>query len=94
MMWNFDLRTQKHCNADGLSRLPLFDEALTPCESVSTASLFNVNKINSIPLRPESLRKETVQDPTLSKVLSYVMQGWPSNVLEAELKPYFLCLTV
>ena len=76
--YSYDVRfrpTEKHCNADGLSRLPLFDETSAPVENVSTASLFNVNQINSLPLKPEVLRIETAKDPILSKVLQFSLYG-------------------
>lgn len=34
------------------------------------------------------LKKETRSDPILSRVLSYISDGWPSEVDFKELKPY------
>ncbi|KAL0879410.1 hypothetical protein ABMA27_003165 [Loxostege sticticalis] len=35
------------------------------------------------------LKKETRSDPILSRVLSYIVDGWPSDIEIKELKPYY-----
>ncbi|XP_063390080.1 uncharacterized protein K02A2.6-like isoform X1 [Cydia fagiglandana] len=35
------------------------------------------------------LKRETASDPILSRVLSYIVDGWPTDVDIKELKPYF-----
>ena len=77
--------TDKHCNADGLSRLPL-----PPTQSkvdVAPASVFNLTQIASLPVDAEDLRRATKDDPLLSRVLTYLQRGWPSNV-DSELKVF------
>ena len=80
--------TQQHGNADGLSRLPLINE--TQIETFSSASLFNINQIGTLPVKPEQLRLETSWEPKLARVLSYTMEGWPDSVTP-ELQPYCTC---
>ena len=93
--YNYDAQfrpTEQHCNADGLSRLPILGESSLQVENVSAASLFNIKQINSLPLKPEALRNETARDPVLSNVLRYTLQGWPQDMedMDAKMKPYFL----
>ena len=79
--------TTKHANADGLSRLPLEvteeEDALT-----QAASLFNLHQIEKLPVKHNKIAQMTSTDPILSKVLTFVQQGWPNQVQD-ELKPYY-----
>ena len=79
--------TQEHSNADGLSRLPL--ETTSAFEESSTASLFNIHQIGTLPVHPEQLRLETARDHILSKVLRYTLNRWPTSV-EASIQLYFI----
>ena len=86
--YNYDIQfksTSAHANADGLSRLPTFDNT-TPDQSVEV-SLFNVAQKNCLPVTAQQIDRLTKFDPCLSKVLQYTRQGWPSTVPE-ELKPF------
>lgn len=77
--------TRAHANADGLSRLPLgtrHDSAL------SCSYSFAVGQIQAPPVTAEQVASATRTDVVLSKVYSYVTQGWPSNV-EEETQPYW-----
>ena len=76
--------TAKHCNADGLSRLPL----PTPeSDEISTAALVNLMQINALPVTHHQLRQSTEGDRVLSKVVQYTQHGWPKQ-LNPELKAY------
>ena len=76
--------TDKHVNADGLSQLPL---EVTTEEDILTqaASLFNLKSYHAV--RTDKIAQLTASDPILSKVMTFVQQGWPNQV-QAELKPY------
>ena len=76
--------TAKHCNADGLSRLPL----PTPeSDEISTAALVNLMQIDALPVTRHHLRQCTEGDHILSKVLQYTQNGWPKQ-LDPELKAF------
>ena len=64
----------------------LHGESSLQVENVTSASLFNIKQINSLPLKPEALRNETARDPVLSR---YTLQGWPQD-MDAKMKPHFL----
>ena len=75
--------TNKHANADGLSQLPLkvtTEDALTQAAS---------QQIEKLPVRADKIAQLTANDAILSKVVSFVQQGWPNQV-QNELKPYFI----
>ena len=79
--------TEKHANADGLSRLPL---TLKGGEgSSSEPGLFNVNQINALPVTARVIQGATRKDPQLSAVLRFTQRGWPAQVPE-ELKPFHI----
>lgn len=73
-------------HADGLSRLPLLQEESD--KDGQTAALFNIYQIGTLPVKPEVLRQETARDLKLSKVLTFMSQGWPEK-LEPDLQHYF-----
>ena len=78
--------TDKHANADCLSQLPL--EVTTEEDAITkSASLFNLQQIDSLPVKSEKIAEFTANDPVLSKVITFVQQGWPTQVQD-ELKPY------
>ena len=78
--------TDKHANADCLSRLPL--EVTTEEDAITkSASLFNLQQIDSLPVKSEKIAQFTANDPVLSKVIIFVQQGWPTQIQD-ELRPY------
>ena len=84
--YQYDLEfrsTEKHCNADGLSRLPLD----TMEGEVDSLSAFNLSQIDFLPVDTKKLRQATRNDPTLSRVLMYLRSGWPSSGIDDSLKP-------
>ena len=72
-------------NADGLSRLPLPD---TPEDvPIPADTVLLLECLNSSPVTASQIKSWSSQDPLISKVLSYVLQGWPT-VTEDTLLPY------
>ena len=79
--------TQLHCNADGLSRLPLplvDDVALTKEKVIH---VFNVGQLHSLPVTSQYIQRATQTDKVLSRVHGYVKDGWPQDSPQ-ELKQY------
>ena len=76
--------TNHHCNADGLSRLPLPG---TDQPSGREVSIFNVGQAQALPVTFRDIQTATRQDKVLGKVLTYVQTGWPTSIPES-LKPY------
>ena len=66
--------TESHANADALSRLPLLEE---PAESDTPPEI--VEHLEDSLVTAADIRTWTRKDPNLSKVLQYIMQGWPSH---------------
>ena len=88
--YNYEIQfkpTQSHCNADGLSRLPLpVQDHDAKAEAVS---IFNVAQIQFLPVTFQQVQTATRRDPILTKITTYVNSGWPTKVPD-ELKPYQL----
>ena len=77
--------THSHGNADGLSRLPLPSE--TTSSDPDSASTFNIGQIQALPVTATAIQTATRRDPVLSRVFTYVRDGWPNQV-EKELQPF------
>ena len=78
--------TKEQCNADGLSRLPLpTKERLQGEEGVS---VFNIGQFQALPVTFKEIRTATRRDSILSKVVNYVLKGWPKQSSE-ELRHHF-----
>ena len=78
-------KTSKHGNADGLSRLPLFN---TGKSFKKVCDLGYVTLLENFPVTFNQIAKETVKDKILRKVIEFTKNGWPSKV-EQELSNYF-----
>ena len=70
---------QSHANADGLSRLPVPDNAAV--RNPQDVTLFNVSQIVSLPVTEVHIQAATRKDPVVGAVLRYTQQGWPSQTL-------------
>jgi len=81
--------TDKHCNADFMSRLPL-PICMGKEEELSEAilSLYSLQQVQTLPVTANHICKVTRNDPTLSKVLQYTMSGWPDKTNQ-QLMPYY-----
>ena len=80
--------TTAHSNADALSRLPLQEipaEVELPPELVLL-----VEHLGESPVTVKDIATWTRRDPVLSKVLQYVLQGWPVSTAEDNLKPFLV----
>lgn len=44
-----------------------------------------------LPITMEDIRTETTQDTVLQRVIGFIRNGWPSKVMNPELRPFFLC---
>lgn len=78
-----------HANADGLSRLPL---SHTPKEKLGAVEVFYTSQLEKLPVSSTEIRRETMTDPTFSRVLEMVSTGrFPaSKDAGEELSPYLL----
>nr|XP_033477362.1 uncharacterized protein K02A2.6 [Epinephelus lanceolatus] len=83
---SYDIKYRKsdsHCNADGLSRLPL---PVTKPES-NTVDICYFSEVTKAPVSAVQVKKETLNDPQLSKVMDVVVKGQPAGD-DMHLKPY------
>ena len=67
-------------NADGLSRLPL--PTKTAYVPVPEEVVLSLSIVNDTPITATKIAQWTARDPVLSKVVNFVLQGWPSVVDE------------
>ena len=85
--YNIEYRpTGAHANADSLSRLPLKSERSRV--TLDEPAVFNVSQLESLPVTAKQLQAATRTDPTLSKVLRCMREGWPKQSSK-ELHPYW-----
>ena len=77
--------TNQHCNADGLSRLPLKDKS--PIGNPPDPMIFNVSQVDALPVTVKKLQTATCNDPILGKVLNYVRRKWSHHTNKC-LQPY------
>lgn len=78
-----------HANADGLSRLPL---SYTHKEKLGAVEVFYTSQLDTLPVSSTEIRRDTLSDPTLSRVLEMVSTGrFPAaKGVGEELSPYLL----
>lgn len=89
LAYQYDLifkKTQDHGNADALSRLPLATEekdgAAVVAEQGYRTTFEDPSNTHT------QIRQATRNDPVLTKVITYLQTGWPSNDLDPSLKPF------
>ena len=75
-------------NCDALSRLPLSDCPETV--PISVDILLLTEQLSSSPVTAKEIKVKMQKDQVLSKVLRFVLHGWPHAKVEEELKPYFM----
>ena len=86
--YELEFRTSgQHANADGFSRLPRSNPGEMEDGLEKGTRAFNLHQVEALPVSSQSVRNATARDPTLSKVLRYTCQGWPSQI-PSELQPY------
>lgn len=79
--------SSKHCNADGLSRLPM-ELTEEPEQAADPVHAFYASQLNRLPVTSQKVRMETQRDPTLVKVYESTMKGW-NKQQELTLTPYY-----
>ncbi|XP_053373962.1 uncharacterized protein K02A2.6-like [Mercenaria mercenaria] len=83
--YQYDIKYRKssaHGNCDGLSRLPV-----TSSEVESTDDL--VSFIEELPVEARVIADATRKCPILSKVIDFVLSGWPKHNDDPKIRPYF-----
>lgn len=97
-------------NADYLSRASLHSEpsesrdspedsgagahAAAAATPIDRATYVNFVVEGNMPVTLEELRKETAEDLILVRVIKYVLNGWPKQLLsDLSIRPYYLCRT-
>ena len=80
-------------NADGLSRLPLRGQpdVLEESPPPEVVSLLHRLEVLESPVSADEIKRWTREDLVLARVLKYVLQGWPANLLgdfADAMKPY------
>jgi hypothetical protein len=76
-----------HGNADGLSRLPLSDTVQdTP---ILGETVLLLEQLDEMPVTAKEIKQWTASDPVLSRVYTYIQNGWPEKCQSEELRPYF-----
>ena len=74
-------------NCDALSRLPLPD--CPKSVPVPGDVLMLSEQLSSSPITAQEIKTMTSKDPVLSKVLQFVLYGWPISAVSEELRPYY-----
>ncbi|XP_051982289.1 uncharacterized protein K02A2.6 [Xyrauchen texanus] len=78
-------RSEQHCNADGLSRLPLPDTK-PECPPVD---IFYFKEVQSAPVTAAQVKRFTRTDPVLSEFLAWMSHGWRGKMTD-KFKPYLI----
>ena len=83
-------KTTEHGNADALSRLPFggdidFDREESG-EDLDMVCAIQVLSLQVKPMDTNILRQESIKDPIIATVMSYVKEGWPSKHAEINKK--------
>ncbi|XP_030608895.1 uncharacterized protein K02A2.6-like [Archocentrus centrarchus] len=78
-----------HANADGLSRLPL---PHAPSEKQGAVEVFYTSQLDTLPVSNAEIKRHTMSDSTLSRVMEMVTTGrFPAAKDAGELSPYLQC---
>ncbi|XP_059061613.1 uncharacterized protein LOC131854499 [Achroia grisella] len=87
--YTFDIeyvRTDEN-GADGLSRLPI--SASKPMTRMTPEQTYLHFVQQALLLDYNEIKNQTSRDPILSKILSYIRDGWPIDCAMTNLKPYY-----
>ena len=73
--------TTEHCNADGLSRLPLQQKKLEEM-GVDSSEVFHSSHFASLPVTvtSEAVARETRRDPVVARVHESMVKGWSARI--------------
>ena len=81
-------RTTAHANADALSRLPL--PSCPDIDQPPPEVVLLCQHLDNSPVTAKHVQEGTTNDPLLSTVKQYVLQGWPNSVAsQPALQPFF-----
>ena len=92
--YQYDIKCRsstKNGNADTLSRFPL-PESKDDHSNVLFVEANEVNReqVNSLPFTPDKIAKASRDDPVLSRIIHFTVNGWPvKSDLTAEYEPYY-----
>ena len=81
--YNYEVKYQasdKHGNADALSRLLLDTDKGGNDEAHDIVCLLEQQQLNNLPIKAADIQQDTVSDPILSKVYNFTVCGWPSSI--------------
>ena len=78
--------TTEHCNADGLSRLPLQQKEREEM-GVDSSEVFHAIQFVPLPLTSDAAARETRPDPVLARMHESIVKGWSARV-DGD-KPYY-----
>ena len=78
---------QTNGNADGLSRLPLPE--MPESVPVPGETILLMEHLEGTPVHSGHIKEWTKRDPILSRVLRFILEGWPTKNNSEELNPYF-----
>ena len=76
----------KHCNADGLSRLPLQQIEREETE-IDSSEIFHATQFELLPVTSKAVARETSRDPILARVYESIVKGWSVRI-DGD-KPYY-----
>lgn len=72
-------------NADALSRLPLpASDAVTP----PPLEVLLLEMVPDAPMHAERISNLTLKDPIMSRVLRWVLHGWPADIPDSRFRPF------
>ena len=73
--------TTEHCNADGLSRLPLQQKKLEEM-GVDSSEVFHASQFAPLPVTvtSEAVARETRRDPVVARVHESMVKGWSARI--------------
>jgi hypothetical protein len=77
---------RKNANADGLSRLPLNNKTEP---EVPGEMILLMEHMDLTPVTSRQIKSWTRKDPILSRVMNFVLQGWPASNTYDQLRSYF-----
>lgn len=77
-------RGKVNSNADALSRLPLFSNDVTP----APLEVLLLESMKEPPVSAKEIAFHTKEDPVLSKVFYWLINGWPNKIPTAEFDTY------
>ena len=78
--------TTEHCNADGLSRLPLQQKELEEM-GLDSSEVFHASQFVPLPVTSEAVARETRRNQVLAREHESIVKGWSARI-DGD-KPYY-----